>query len=205
MSEVSKQTPYYEGVLDVYYATIKTPGDATNPPEYDTPAVMGHTMEVIITPRFKEGKVYASNVLQRYRKTVDGYDVKVKADQVLPAVRRALLGRKTDANGVEMSTGSDDAPEVAIGFALTLDDGSNELWWLLRGKFSESDTSAKTQEDKYEYQHPTYSGRFDRRVNDNLLYYVVNTAELGEDKAAVAENWFKTVYAGAAAQAAATT
>lgn len=200
MSETtSKQTPYYEGVLDVYYAPIKTPGDATNPPTYDKPAVMGHTMEVTITPRFKEGQVYASNALQRYRKNVDGYDVKIKADQVLPAVRRILLGRKVDANGVEMSTGDDNAPEVAIGFALTLDDGSKELWWLVRGKFSESDTSAKTQEDKYEYQHPTYSGRFDRRVNDNVLYYCVNTAELGEDKAAIASGWFDNVYTGAAA------
>jgi len=130
---------------------------------------------------------------------VDGYDVKIKADQVLPAVRRILLGRKVDANGVEMSTGDDNAPEVAIGFALTLDDGSKELWWLVRGKFSESDTSAKTQEDKYEYQHPTYSGRFDRRVCDNLLYYCVNTAELSEDKASVATGWFEAVYTGAAA------
>ena len=199
MSEISKQTPYYQGVLDVYFALIKTPGDATNLPTYDKPAVMGHTMEVTITPRFKEGQVYASNALQRYRKNVDGYDVKIKADQVLPAVRRILLGRKVDANGVELSTGDDNAPEVAIGFALTLDDGSKELWWLVRGKFSESDTSAKTQEDKYEYQHPTYSGRFDRRVCDNLLYYCVNTTELSEDKAAVATGWFDAVYTGAAA------
>lgn len=196
MSEI-KQTPYYEGILDVYYAPITTPGNATTAPVYGDPAVMGHSMEVTITPRFKEGQVYASNVLQRYRKTVDGYDIKIKADQVLPPVRRALLGRKTDSNGVEISTGSDDAPEVAIGFALTLDNGDKELWWLVRGKFSESDTSAKTQEDKYEYQHPTYSGRFDRRINDNVLYYVVNTGELGEDKASVATSWFDKVYAGA--------
>lgn len=200
MSEVTnKQTPYYEGILDVYYAVIETAGNATTAPKYGTPAVMGHSMEVTITPRFKEGQVYASNVLQRYRKNVDGYDVKIKADQVLAAVRRILLGRKTDANGVELSTGNDDAPEVAIGFALTLDDGSKELWWIVRGKFSESDTTAKTQEDKYEYQHPTYSGRFDRRINDNVLYYVVNTSELGEDKASIAENWFAAVYTGEAA------
>lgn len=201
MSEVNKQTPYYEGVLDLYFAVVKTAATATTPPAYDKPAVMGHTMEVTITPRFKEGKVYASNALQRYRKTVDGYDIKIKPDQVMPDVRRILLGRKTDANGVELSSGDDDAPEIAVGFALTLDDGSKELWWLLRGKTSEADITAKTQEDKYEYQHPQYNIRCDRRINDNLLFYVVNTKELTGDKAAVATGWFEQVYETATAAA----
>lgn len=200
MSEVTnKVTAYFDGILDIYYAPIKTPGTATTAPVYDTPAVMGHSMEVTITPRYKEGQVYASNALQRYRKTVDGYDIKIKADQVEAAVRRILLGRNVDSNGVELCTGNDQAPEVAIGFALTLDDGSKELWWIVRGKFAETDTSAKTQEDKYEYQHPTYTGRFDRRINDNVLYYCVNTKELGTDKATIAQTWFDAVYTGVTA------
>lgn len=194
----TKAVGYYNGILDIYYAPITTPGTATTAPVYGKPAVMGRSMEVTITPRYKEGQVYASNALQRYRKTVDGYEVKIKADQVEAAVRRVLLGRKVDANGVEICTGDDTAAEVAIGFALTLDDGSKELWWLVRGTFAESDTSAKTQEDKYEYQHPTYTGRFDRRINDNILYYCINTAELGEGKESVAAGWFETVYTGAA-------
>lgn len=201
MPETTTAVGYYSGILDIYYAPITTPGTATAAPVYGAPAVMGHSMEVTITPRYREGKVHASNVLQRYRKTVDGYDVKVKADQVPAAVRRTLLGRKLDANGVEMCTGDDTAAEVAIGFALTLDDGSKELWWLLRGTFAEADTSAKTQEDSYEYQHPTYTGRFDRRINDNLLYYCVNTTELGEGKEAIASGWFDKVYTGATAAA----
>lgn len=200
MSEVqTKPIGYYQGILDMYYAIITKPGTATSAPTYGTPAVMGHSMEVKVTPRYREGKVNASNVVQRYVKKVDGYDVSVKVDQLMEGVRDLLLGHKVDANGVGGTTGDDDAPEVAIGFALPLDDGTQELWWIVRGKFAEIALDTKTQEDgSIEYQHPTLEGRFDRRMPDNRLTWVVNTAKLTGEKKTIAEKWFESVYTGAA-------
>ena len=48
---------YYTGVLDIYYALITKPETATTKPVYAAPAVMGKTIEVTITPNYKEGSV----------------------------------------------------------------------------------------------------------------------------------------------------
>lgn len=195
---------YYDGVLDVYVAVCTTEGTATSAPAYGNPELMGASMEVTITPVYKEGKVYASNALQRHKKKIDAYEVKLKLDQIRAAVRDKILGRKKDKNGVNIISDDNEAPEVAIGFALTLDDGSKELWWLYRGKFTETETTAKTQEDKIEYQHPTVSTRFERRLHDQALAATVSTADLGTGST-VETNWFTKVYepeyeAAAAAQ-----
>lgn len=200
MSEVASTTTtavgYYEGVLDVYVALITTPGNATTKPVYGTPEVMGHSMEVKVTPRYREGKVFASNMTQRYRKEIDGYDVSVKVDQLMAGVRNKLIGVTTDTHGVGGSTGADRAPECAIGFALPMDNGEQELWWLVRGKFSDFGVDTKTEEEGIEYQHPTMEGRFDRRLPDDRVSYVLNTADLPEADAALAEKWFTKVYDG---------
>ncbi len=206
MSEVQNNQPvgYYDGVLDVYCAVCTTEGTATAAPVYDDPELMGASMEVTITPVYKEGKVYASNAMQRHKKKIDAYDVKLKLDQIRAAMRDKIFGRVKDKNGVSIISDSNEAPEVAIGFAMTLDDGSKELWWIYRGKFAESDTSIKTQEDKIEYQHPTVSARFERRLHDHALAATVSTADLGANSA-VETGWFTKVYepefeAAAAAQ-----
>lgn len=191
-----QEVGYFEGVLDMYFAVIQTPGDATKKPVYGTPELMGHSMEVKVTPRYKEGKVHASNMLQRYKRKLDGYDVSVKVDQMFPGVHDKLAGRKKDANGVSGTTGDDDAPEVAIGFELPKDDGTSEMWWLVRGKFADIGVETKTEEENIEYQHPTMEGRFDRRLPDNRLSYIVDTGELAEDKKSVAAGWFTKVYDG---------
>lgn len=195
MSEVTtnQAVGYFDGVLDIIFAVVETPGTSTAAPKYGTPEVMGHSMEVTITPVYKEGKVYASNALQRHKKVIDAYEVKVKVDQILNAARKKILARKVDKNNVQIISDKNDPPEVAIGFALTLDDGSKELWWLYRGKFSENEVTAKTQEDKFEYQHPTVSARFERRIHDHNLAAIVNTNDLGENSP-VESGWFTQVY-----------
>lgn len=194
MSEVTNNQAvgYFDGVLDLYVAVVTTEGTAAKAPAYGTPEVMGHSMEVTITPVYKEGKVYASNALQRHRKVVDAYDVKLKLDQILSGVREKILARKVDANGVQIISDQNDPPEVAIGFALTLDDGTQELWWLYRGKFSETEISAKTQEDKFEYQHPTVSARFERRIHDRALAATIATSTT--QGAQLQKTWFTSVY-----------
>ena len=87
---------YYTGVLDIYYALITKPETATTKPVYAAPAVMGKTIEVTITPNYKEGSVYASNVATRNEKRVDSYTVSVNVDKLPYAVRKALLGRTQD-------------------------------------------------------------------------------------------------------------
>ncbi|MDO4837857.1 MAG: phage tail protein [Clostridia bacterium] len=189
---------YYTGILDVYYALITTAETATTKPVYGDPKVMGKTIEVTITPNYKEGSVYASNVATRNEKRVDSYTVSVNVDKLAYEVRQELLGRQVDANGVQIINGSQKAPDVAVGFAITLDDDSKELWWLYKGTFAEPTSTAHTASDSITYQHPTIEGKFVRRECDNALAAVCDTVAVSDKLPAAITTWFTAVYEAAA-------
>ena len=64
-------------------------------PEYGTPKVAGKSIEISVTPNYKENKVYASNVATRREQVVDSYSVQLNLDQIIPERRAELLGRLT--------------------------------------------------------------------------------------------------------------
>ncbi|MBR4711521.1 MAG: hypothetical protein IKP10_05765 [Clostridia bacterium] len=184
---------YFYGVLDIYYALMETDDSPAAAPTYDEYKVMGKTIQATITPNYKEGKVYASNVATRQEKRVDTYTVSLNLDKIPYAVRQELLGRFQDDNHVQIIKGGQVAPWVAIAFALTLDDGSEELWTLYKGKFSEPTQSAQTDSNSMNYQHPTIEATFVRREWDNALAAVAATADASVP-AAVRADWFEEVY-----------
>lgn len=184
---------YFTGILDVYYAKMTTEETSTTPPVYDEPKVLAKSIEVTITPSYREGKLNASNATVRNQKRIDTYGVSLHVDKIAAAVQQDILGRAVDANGVQLIKGNDIPPNVAIGFACTLDDNSKELWWLYKGTFSELTKTGKTEADSIEYQTPTIEGTFVRRMNDNALAATVDTASKGIG-ADVEKNWFAKVY-----------
>ncbi len=184
---------YFYGILDVYYAVMTAEDTQSAAPTYGAMAVMGKTIEATITPNYKEGKVYASNVATRNERRVDTYTVSLNLDKIPYAVRQVVLGRAVDSNGVQVIKGSQIAPNVAIAFALTLDDGSKELWVLYKGKFSEISQTGHTDGDQMNYQHPTIEATFVRRADNDALAAVAATAD--ESVAASVETgWFTSVY-----------
>lgn len=184
---------YFTGILDVYYAKMTTEETSTTPPVYGDPEVLAKSIEVTITPAYREGKLHASNATVRNQKRIDTYGVSLHVDKIPAAVQMDLLGRAVDKNGVQIIKGGDIPPNVAIGFACTLDDGSKELWWIYKGTFSEPTKSGKTEADSLEYQTPTIEGTFVRRMNDNALAATVDTAtkDIGAN---VEKDWFAKVY-----------
>ena len=105
---------YFYGILDVYYAVMTAEDTQSAAPTYGAMAVMGKTIEATITPNYKEGKVYASNVATRNERRVDTYTVSLNLDKIPYAVREKLLGRFKDQNGVQIIKGDQIAPYVAI-------------------------------------------------------------------------------------------
>ena len=184
---------YYQGVLDVYYALMSTEDTASSAASYGTPAVLGKSIEVTITPRYLEGSMYASNSRVRNENRLDGYDVTLNLDQIAAAARRAVLGHSADAKGVEVLGQDTAAPYVAIGFARTKDNDTKEYWWIYKGKFREMEGNAQTMEDGIEYQTPTLEGSFDRRMNDGRVAAVLDT-EASDADATTASTWFSAVY-----------
>ncbi|MBR6571552.1 MAG: hypothetical protein IKK75_13975 [Clostridia bacterium] len=204
MSEVKAQTVgYYEGVLDLYYALMKKEDTAASAAEYDTPKVLAKNIETTITPRYREGVLHASNVAVRRKKQIAGYDLSVNVDQVLAAVRVELLGRAVDKNGVEILKDTQEAPYVAVGFVQTKDNGEKEMWWLYKGKFSESEKKAKTRGDSIEYQTPTLTAQFDARYDGSIAAIVDSDGP--NVTADVVEKWLTIVYQESAESAEATT
>ena len=80
---------YYYGILDVYYAIMKTEDTATAAPPYDDPAVLAKSIAVPITPAYRAGKLYASNATVRDKKKIDSYGVKLNVDKIPAAVLNA--------------------------------------------------------------------------------------------------------------------
>lgn len=184
---------YFYGVLDVYFAMMTTPDTATSAPMYDDPEVLAKSIEVTITPSYREGKLSASNVTVRNLKRVDTYAVKLNVDKIPHDKMAKIMGRKLDGNGVQLITGSANAPYVAIGFACTLDDGTKECWWMYKGNFAELSKTAKTDGEKLEYQTPTIEGVFVRRQDNDALAAVVDSADDTVPET-VFEQWFSEVY-----------
>ena len=184
---------YFYGILDIYFALMTGTDSQYVRPTYGSPDVLGKTIEATITPNYKEGKVYASNVATRNEKRVDSYTVSLNLDKIPYAKRETVLGRDKDSNGVQIIKGNQVAPYLAIMFALTLDDGSKELWVLYKGKFSEPSQTGHTDSDSMTYQHPTIEGTFVRREYDDALAAIAATAD-EEVMATVEAGWFTQVY-----------
>ena len=182
---------YFEGVTDVYYALMTTPDTPSSAPVYGTPAVAGKTIEITITPNYREGKVYASNVATRREQRVDSYNVSLNLDQIIPSVRKILLGRTSDTAAVEIIKGGAAAPYVAILFAVTLDDDTKEYWALYKGKFSEPTNTHHTANDGDSYQHPTIQATFVRLENNGALAAVASEHDVAST---VTGAWYTSVY-----------
>ena len=184
---------YFYGILDIYFALMTQEDSAAAAPEYGEYRVMGKTIQATITPNYKEGKVYASNVATRSEKRVDNYTVSLNLDKIPYAIRQELLGRYVDSNGVQVIRGGQTAPNVAIAFALTLDDVTKQRWTMYKGKFAEPTQTAQTDGDSMNYQHPTIEATFVRREWDNALAAIVATNDSGVP-ASVITDWFEQVY-----------
>lgn len=184
---------YFYGILDIYVALMTGADGPSTKPTYGSYQVMGKTIEAQITPNYKEGKVYASNTATRSEKRVDSYTVSLNLDKIPYAIREIILGRYKDKNGVQIVKGNQQAPFVAIAFALTLDDGSLELWTLYKGKFSEPTQVGHTDADTITYQHPTIEATFIRREYDDALAAIAATADQNVMET-VKAGWFTSVY-----------
>jgi len=184
---------YYSGVLDLYYAKMSTEDTATAAPMYEQPDVLAKSIEVTVTPSYSEGKLFASNATVRSTKKIDRYDVAINVDKVPYDKQAIILGRNQDASGVQIVGGGNNPPNIALGFAATLDDNSRELWWLYKGTAAEPTKSAKTKTESIEYQTPTINLVFVRRIFDDSLAAIADTSNTGLADG-VETGWFKKVY-----------
>lgn len=184
----------FTGVLDIYYAKMTTDDGASTAPAYSTPAVLGKGISVTITPQFAEGKLDASNRRIKWRKKLTGYEIAMNSDNISPAVSKDILGRVIDSTDKFQRINSDTvAPNIALGFCATYDDGSKEYWWLYHCNCEELNKEMATENsDGIEYQTPTINAVCVPRLDTGDLAAVADSNDT-DIASTVFSGWFSAV------------
>ncbi|MEA4928588.1 MAG: major tail protein [Candidatus Limiplasma sp.] len=184
---------YYEGIADMYCAKMVQEETLQAPPVYGAVQLLGIGVSYKIAAKYTEGTLPGGNRNLRERKRLTSYEVELNVDRVRQAVLESFEGRERDANGV-CKIGAADAPYMALLFAVPLDDGTQELWVLYKGKLLAPDLEMKTRDGKYEWQTPTVKGTFGVR---NDLGIPGMCCETGDEavSAPVKTGWFTAPYA----------
>lgn len=180
----------YSGTTDIYYALMTTEDSSSTPAAYGTPKVLGKSVSFSVTPTYKEGEKYASNAAVRRVKRLNSYEVTIACDAITTETLAEVLGRTIGEDGVQVVKGTDEPPYIALGFGITKDDGSQELWWLYKGKMARDEISGETETGDINYQDIELTGVFDRRINDDAICAVTDT----KDSSMTAATWFNKVY-----------
>ena len=160
-----QQLGIYNGLANIWIAMMTTEDTKDTPPEYETPELLGEGIEVTLTPLYRTGTLYAGNRKARDMADPDGYTLSVQTAAVPPRVRRKILGRQVDINGVEFDA-LGKAPLLALLYETTRDDGSSLFRWLYKGRAAERTATDRTQGENYDWSTPTIDFAFWRR-NDS--------------------------------------
>ena len=101
----------------------------------------------------------------------------------------------TVTNGVMYRSANDEAPYVAIGFRSVKSNGKYRYVWLYKGKFNLPEQEYKTKEDTPEFQTPTITGTFVKRIYDGAWQAIVDEDDLDSESPEIdLDTWFDEVY-----------
>lgn len=180
------------GLQDIYYAKLLSGDTATEAPVYETPKALLPAITANVTPTVEsatlhgnDGPIITANALSEIEVEIGvaNLDLEQQAD---------LLGSKIDADtGLLWDNSDDQAPEVALGFRRSMSDGSFVYTWLLKGKFTLPTEEATTKQGEIEFQTPTITGTFLKRIYDGE--WRVRADSRNADSAAAIAAWFTKV------------
>jgi uncharacterized protein YjdB len=100
-----------------------------------------------------------------------------------------LLGHSYDEETGLLKKGANDvAPWVACGFRSLKSDGSYRYFWLTKGKFRPTEENIETKGDSVNFQTPSITGSFAKRVSDDQWELVADSSN--PNSAALVNTWF---------------
>lgn len=179
---------YATGLRNFHVATITT--DEETGTTYASPTKLSEAVSVSIEPNVAAGRLFGDNKVVATASKFNYATVNVNATTLTAEEEALLLGKTLDTDGVLKDNGGQ-APYLAFGFEVTLDDGTSEYWWLLKGKFQEPSRSQNTGTDSIEFGTPTIVGEFIRRESDNEWKFV---GADGNEGFTAGATWFDAVY-----------
>ena len=121
---------------------------------------------------------------------VDGADVSLEFAQQSSSERAIFLGEKRLTNGIIVSGGLVDPPEMAFGYMKTMTGGVSRYVWLLRCKFSQPDDTSETKEPgTIKPQYPKIDGKASKRFADDMWKFSIDSDD-PIFTALIGTNWF---------------
>ncbi|MGF6356764.1 phi13 family phage major tail protein [Paenibacillus sp. 4624] len=179
------------GLQDIYYAKLLSGDTATEAPVYETPKVLLPAITANITPNVESNTLHGNDGPIITANALGDIEVEIGVANLTLEQQADLLGATIDDDGLLWNNSDDQAPEVALGFRRSMSDGSFIYTWLLKGKFQLPTEEATTKQGEIEFQTPTITGRFLKRIFDNQ--WRVRADSNNTASAAKIATWFTKV------------
>lgn len=146
-----------------------------------------------INPNTSSETLFADDGPYETATTIGEISVELNIADLPLASQAELFGHTMTAEGVLIRKGGDIPPWVAIGFKSLKSNGSFRYTWLAKGRFGISEQNNETKGDSINFQTPTTTGAFVKRVCDDEWERHIDedTDGFTEDQAT---NWFGNPY-----------
>ncbi|GAB6931590.1 hypothetical protein JCM10914A_55730 [Paenibacillus sp. JCM 10914] len=177
------------GLQDIYYAKLIK--DDKTGVEYDTPIPMLPAITANVTPTVNSATLNGNDGPIVTANALGPITVEIGVAALPLAMQADLLGSTIDADGLLHDGGDDQAPEVALGYRRSMSDGSFVYIWLLKGKFQLPAEEAQTKQDDINFQTPTITATFLKRLYDGR--WRTRAESSNPDSAAKIATWFDAV------------
>jgi phi13 family phage major tail protein len=187
------------GLRDLHYIKLKTDNDAGVEYDYglsgtDKPVNIAGAINARISPSSNTATLYADDGPDEVATALGEIAVEIVAKDLSLDVQADLLGH-TVTSGVMYRSADDVAPYVAIGFKSLKSNGKYRYVWLYKGKFDLPEQEYKTKEDTPEFQTPTITGTFVKRIYDGAWQAIVDEDDLDSESPEIdLDTWFDEVY-----------
>ena len=176
------------GLRDVYYALLLTDPEGGGKPTYDTPVRIVGAISANINPNPSSSTLFGDDGPMETASTLGEISLELNVADIPLETQAALLGHTYD-KGMLKAKSTDVAPYVAVAFRTLKSNGKYRYYWLNKGKFSVPEEDYQTKGDSVEFQTPTITGAFAKRVSDDEWKRVIDEDDATADQDVIT-NWF---------------
>ena len=193
------------GFKGIYAATYSESGSTVS---YTGCASMGKPIDCNMELKAAEGRLYAADALDKYRRKITGGSISIVAEDIPDTMRKLIFGEEDSARTVGSATSvaglkitdSTVAPYVGIaGYAPEDVNGEDKFhaFFAPKALFASPSMHYKTMDTAIEFQVPTCVGEFMKAADGEIFEHAILDTE--EDAIA----WCKLVLGGSGVAAAA--
>lgn len=165
------------GLRDVVYCLLTddgatTQGEAT----YGAVKDLKGAISANFSPNASNDTLFADDGPYETASTLGAMTLELNVADLPNTVYAELIGATIDATTKVLVNSSNDIPPyVAVGMKVKKSNGEDRYIWYLKGKFAAPDEANQTKADSINWNTPTITGNFLKRVADDNWRFSVDT------------------------------